>query len=320
MNEVCPLDRTALRAALLALRTPAVLMHRSPDGDAVGSAAATVRYLRGRGIAASLLLLEPIPERLAFLAEDIPVFRGTPREIVCVDIASLSQTGAAAPLVQAADTVLSIDHHELCTPFAPYYTCAEASSVGEVLYDLFSYSGKEVLSPEIAAPLYAAIASDTGGFRFSNSTPAAHRAAAALLETGIDGAEISRRLFDIRTDGELSAAAAAVTASQQYYGGRLSILAVSRQMLAELGCREADFDAVIDTLRSRRGVEIAALVRERASGEIRLSMRSVSADVAALCATLGGGGHRRAAGATLAVRTAEEGAALVQSLCARYFD
>lgn len=319
MNEFRALDRREVIERLLALRAPAVLMHRNPDGDAVGSAVAVVRALRARGIAASLLLTEPIPERLAFLAEDVPLYEGTPREIVCVDIASLAQTGTAAALVAAADTVLSIDHHEIGTPFAPAYVESEASSVGEVLYGLLSDGGRVALAPDIAAPLYAAIASDTGGFRFRNSTPAAHHAAAALLATGIDGAELSRRLFDVRTDGELAAIAAAVTMAEQHYGGRLSVLAVALSDLRERGLSEHDFDGVIDTVRSRRGVEIAALVRERADGTVRLSLRSVGADVASLCLTFGGGGHKLAAGATLPVATVAEGAALVVRECARYF-
>ncbi|MBQ2718740.1 MAG: DHH family phosphoesterase [Clostridia bacterium] len=319
MTDVRPLSRAEVLAALDSLRAPAVLMHRSPDGDAVGSAVAAVRYLRSRGVAASLYLSEPIPERLSFLAEGVPIHEGEAREILCVDIASLSQTGAAAPLVEAADTVLSIDHHGLSTPFSPYYTVAEASSVGEVLYELFSDGGTRPLPPALAAPLFAAIASDTGGFRFKNATPAAHLAAAALLSSGIDGAELSRRLFDVRTDGELRAIAAAITESREYYGGRLSLLAVSRELLERHACTDADFDAVIDTLRSRRGVEIAAVIRERADGTVRLSMRAVTADVSALCASFGGGGHRLAAGATLPAGTAEEGEALVLQAAARYF-
>ncbi len=319
MSEIRLLDRGEVLERLTALRAPAVLMHRNPDGDAVGSAVAVVRALRARGIPAALLAPEPIPERLSFLTEGVPFAEGEPREIVCVDIASLAQTGPAAPLVERAEAVLSIDHHEIGTPFAPTYTCGEASSVGEVLYDLLSDGGRLSLHPSVAAPLYAAIASDTGGFRFRNSTPAAHRAAAALLATGIDGAEISRRLFDIRTDGELSAMAAAVTMAKQHYGGRLSVLAVSLSDLADRHLTERDFDGVIDTVRSRSGVEIAALVRERADGTVRLSLRSVGADVASLCLAFGGGGHKLAAGATLPVATAAEGAALVVRECARYF-
>ncbi len=312
-KEIRPLSREELLAALLSLTEPAVIPHRSPDGDAIGSAVATVRFLRLHGIRAGLLSPDGIPERLAFLAEDCPLFSGTPREIVTVDVASLSQAGAATPLIEGADTVLAIDHHALSVPFSPHYIRPEASAVGEVLYDLFSNEGEEALPAEVAAPLYAAIASDTGSFRFRNVTPATHRAAAALLSVGIDAAEISRRLFDIRTAGELAAIAYAIEHTRTYFDGRMAVLTVPKAALAPLGCLEGDFDAVIDTVRTREGVEVAAVIRERADGTVRLSLRTTGADAAALCASFGGGGHKVAAGCTLPSDTAEEGLLLLLS-------
>ena len=312
MSEtVRALDRAAMRRALLSLRAPAVMPHRNPDGDAVGSAVATVLFLRSMGIEAALLSPDPIPRRLAFLAEGIPLFEGTPREIVTVDVASLGQAGSAAPLIEAADVVYMIDHHAMSTPFAPHYIRPEASAVGEVLYDLFTDGGALALTAELAAPLYAAIASDTGNFRFRNVKPDTLRKAADLLECGIDSAEISRRLFDIRTAAELSAMAYAIVATRSYYGGRLSVLPISQASLREAECAESDFDAVIDTLRVREGVEVAAVIRERSDGTVRLSMRTTGADAASLCAMFGGGGHRVAAGCTLPVKTAEEGLSLL---------
>ena len=98
------------------------------------------------------------------------------------------------------------------------------------------------------------------------------------------------------------------------------MLAVSRAALAETGCVDADFDGVIETVRSRRGVEVAALIRERADGSVRLSLRTTGADAASLCASFGGGGHRVAAGCTLPVKTAEEGAQLLLSRIDCLFD
>ncbi|MBO7761513.1 MAG: DHH family phosphoesterase [Clostridia bacterium] len=309
-DRIRAMDRDGMLKALLSLKRPAVMPHRNPDGDAVGSAVATVRFLRDRGIEAALLSPDGIPRRLAFLAEGIPLFEGTPQEIVTVDVASLGQAGSAGPLIEAADTVYMIDHHAMSTPFAPHYIRPEASAVGEVLYDLFTEGGLS-LTAEIAAPLYAAIASDTGNFRFRNVKPDTLRKAADLLEYGIDSAEISRRLFDIRTAAELSAMAYAIVATRSFYGGRLSVLPISRESLREAECAESDFDAVIDTLRVREGVEVAAVIRERSDGTVRLSLRTMGADAASLCALFGGGGHRVAAGCTLPVKTAEEGLSLL---------
>ena len=310
-KEIRALSHEELLAALRNLKKPAVMPHRNPDGDAIGSAVATVRYLRDLGADAALLSPDGIPARLAFLAEGVPLFEGVPTEIVTVDVASMAQAGAGADLIAEADTVYAIDHHALCTPFCPHYVCPEAAAVGEVLYDLFSEHGEKKLSPEIAEPLYAAIASDTGSFRFRNVRSATLYATAALLETGIDAAEISRRLFDLRTDRELNAMACAIMGTQLEFDGRLAVLPLSLADIYAVGCQESDFDAVIDMLRTRIGVEVAAVIRERSDGTVRLSIRTTGADAAALCASFGGGGHKVAAGCTLPVKTASEGAELL---------
>ena len=293
--------------------------HRNPDGDAIGSAVATVRYLRAMGVDAALLSPDGIPARLAFLTEGVPLFEGTPSEIVTVDVASMAQAGGGAALIEAAETVLAIDHHALCTPFCPHYVRPEAAAVGEVLYDLFSEGGAVALPPEIAEPLYAAIASDTGSFRFRNVRSATLYATAALLETGIDAAEISRRLFDLRTERELNAMAYAIMGTRLSYEGRLAVLPIALSDIRAIGCEESDFDAVIDTLRTRVGVEVAAVIRERSDGTVRLSLRTTGADAAALCASFGGGGHKVAAGCTLPVKTAEEGFELLMKEADRLF-
>ena len=306
-KEIRPLKRQELKTALEGLHAPAVMPHRNPDGDAIGSAVATVRFLRERGVEAALLSPDGVPARLAFLTEGVPLFEGTPTEIITVDVASLAQAGKGAPLIEAAETVYFIDHHALSTPFAPHYIRPEAAAVGEVLYEVFSDGGQLPLSPEVAAPLFAAIASDTGSFRFRNVTAATMHVAAALLDTGIDAAEISRRLFDIRTERELNAMAYAIMGTRSYYDGRMAVLPVCLADLPAIGCTESDFDAVIDVIRTRAGVEVAAVIRERADGTVRLSVRTMGADAASLCASFGGGGHRVAAGCTLPAKTAEEG-------------
>ena len=237
-----------------------------------------------------------------------------------MDVASLSQAGRLADTVTVAEQVYMIDHHEMSVPYAPHYIRPEASAVGEVLYDLFSNGGAVDIPAEIAAPLYAAIASDTGSFRFSNVTPATHFAAGKLLASGIPADDICHRLFDVRAEGELRAIAYAVGAATQHFDGRFSMLAVSRATLHELGCVDADFDGVIETVRSRRGVEVAALIRERADGSVRLSLRTTGADAASLCASFGGGGHRVAAGCSLPVDSAEAGARLLLTRIGCLFD
>ncbi len=299
MPKVKKLSKSETVRRLLSLSSVAVLIHRNPDGDAVGSGAALCLFLREAGIDATLLSPDPIPRRLSFLCEGVPLCKEeSPSRILTVDVASLSQCGRLAPAVEAATEVLSIDHHALSAPFAPHYTVGCASAAAEVLFELFT-AAKKPIGKEIATCLYAAISSDTGCFRFANVTPRTHTVAASLLSAGVDGAAVNHLLFETKEEGVLRAEAYTALHARQFFGGRLSLLSLSLGECREIGCTEDDFNGAIDILRSRRGVEIAALLRERGDGTLRLSLRSVGADVAALCALFGGGGHRRAAGCTL---------------------
>ncbi len=299
MPEAKKLSKSETVRRLLSFSSVAVLIHRNPDGDAVGSGAALCLFLREAGIDAGLLSPDPIPDRLAFLSEGVPLCREeAPSCMVTVDVASLSQCGRLEAAVSGASEVLSIDHHAFSTPFAPHYTVGSASATGEVLYDLFKAS-KRPLTEGVATRLYAAISSDTGCFRFANVTPRTHTVAASLLSAGVDGAKLNHLLFETKEEGVLRAEAYTATNARQFFGGRLSLLSLSLAECRAIGCTEEDFNGVIDILRSRRGVEIAALLRERGDGSLRLSLRSTGADVAALCALFGGGGHRRAAGCTM---------------------
>lgn len=299
MPKVKKLSKSETLNRLLSFSSVAVLIHRSPDGDALGSGAALCLFLRRAGVDATLLSPDPIPPRLAFLCEGVPLCKEeSPAYIVTVDVASLSQCGRLAPAVLAASEVLSIDHHALSVPFAPHYTVGKASAAAEVLFDLFK-SAKRPIDKAIATRLYAAVSSDTGCFRFANVTPKTHAIAASLLKTGVDGATINHLLFETKEEGVLRAEAYTATNARQFFEGRFSLLSLSLADCRAIGCTEEDFNGAIDILRSRRGVEIAALLRERGDGTLRLSLRSTGADVAALCALFGGGGHRRAAGCTM---------------------
>ncbi len=305
MEPFVRLSPKEFRARILSWPQAAVFIHRSPDGDCVGSGAALCRFLTAHGIPASLFCSDPIPRRLAFLCEGIPMHTGPARFIVTADVASLSLLGNLAPLIGEAEQVLSVDHHALSTPFAPNCTIPDAAATGEVLYGVFTQDG-ESLSREIATALYAALSSDTGCFRFSNATPATHRAAAALIATGIDAADINHRLFDSKSEGQLRAEGYAALHIKTAFEGRLAYLALDRSVFSELSCEDEDFETAIDVVRSFGGAEVAAFLRERQDGTIRLSLRTTGVDAAAYCARFGGGGHRRAAGCSFSGMTFAE--------------
>jgi phosphoesterase RecJ-like protein len=153
---------------------------------------------------------------------------------------------------------------------------------------------------KIAPAVYAAISSDTGCFRYSNVTPTTHRIAAQLVTIVPEHYNIDRLLFDTKTPGRLAAEQTALELLSLYENGKISVCSITLEEIHARGLAGEDLDAFIDIARSVAGVEIAFSIREEASGSFRVSARSNStADVSALCATFGGGGHVKAAGCTL---------------------
>ncbi len=305
-----PLSREETRALLLSAHDPILLIHRRPDGDAVGSAVALAYFYLARGERVSIDCADPIPARLAFLTEGLslsPIDSCDGRTVISVDVASPSMLDTLAD-TYITDTTpdLMIDHHAVGTPFAPNYIIPDLSSAGEVLYDL-------LLSPPIdpaaevgavAEGLYAAISSDTGCFRYANVTPETLRAAAALLEKGIDAAHINHMLFESKSKEQMAAEALALSNMKTAANGKIAYTFFDRASLVAVG--EEHFETAIDAVRSLAGAVIAMTLKETAEGIIRVSLRSTGADVASVASLYNGGGHVRAAGCTLYSMTMEE--------------
>jgi phosphoesterase RecJ-like protein len=196
---------------------------------------------------------------------------------------------------------LSIDHHGTGTPFAPTYLSPSAAAAGEIVYEiaarLVARGDLASLPCAFVSAAYAAISSDTGCFRYANVTPRTHEVAAALLAAGANADRINHLLFECRTESELRAGAIAAENLSLHAGGRIGVVSLS--LSARTGLSDEDFETAIDTARSVAGVEIAAAIRELAGGVCRVSLRSTGADVAAVAASFGGGGHKRAAGCTI---------------------
>lgn len=303
------LTRAEVLTRLAAAHDPVILIHVKPDGDAVGSAAALAHYFIGRGQAPSILCADPIPSRLAFLLDGLtlaPYSGRAGRTVLAVDVASEKQLGGLADDFGAGSPPdFSIDHHERCAPVAPCYLRQNAAATGEILADLLTALAKpEPLAHDVATALFAAITSDTGCFRFSNATGATHRAAARLIDLGIDAGDINHRLFESKTPAQLKAEAATADRTVLTAGRRIAYAILERSLLDRYG--EEYFETSIDIVRAVAGVTIAFTVKEQRNGDLRVSLRSTQADVAAVAAGHGGGGHLRAAGCTFSGTTADD--------------
>lgn len=331
MMQTLTLEQTADRLA--GLERVLILFHARPDGDAVGSAFALRRALTLRGCDAWCVCPHELPNRLRFLVEldgedaqnsvlpDAIPERFADAPVISVDTAAPVQAGEIADEFLPR-CVLMIDHHAAGTPYADNHVVPTAAAAGEVLYPILMRlrEGDGLLDPIVAARLFAAIASDTGCFKFSNASAATHRAAADLLDVDfasvIEPAEITRRLFDCKTPGALRGEQAALRNLRLFADGRIAVTTLSHAERQAEGLRPEDTETMIEAIRVLAGCEIAATVKQADDTPLwRVSLRSTGPNVAEAAAQFGGGGHHRAAGCAVEAETADAAvAALVEKL------
>ncbi len=313
MSDYKKLTAKECAERLLEIKNPTVLMHRRPDGDTVGTAAALIEVFAALGIQAEYACADAVPERLKFLMEGRTKAESLEgRELVAVDVAAPEQLGALIDLHER--TRIMIDHHAVGKPFADYYIFPDASSAGETLFDVIDeliLMKKLTLTPKIAYPLYAAISSDTGGFIYSSTTAKTYRRAAALVETGIDFADINHKLFNSKSESQLRAEGFIASKLATAADGRVAYATLTRAEREALGVSSEHFETAIDVIRSLLGAEIALFVKENDDGTIRASLRSTGADVARVASLFSGGGHIRASGCSPVADSAEEAAEMI---------
>lgn len=295
-----------------------IIYHVRSDADAVGSAFALKELLRVMGIPAYCACSDEIPERLQFLTDgsqgSVLLEEGLKLDyerVISVDSASPSQLGELFHRLRR-DVDLMIDHHANGTPYAPNYIDPTAAATGEIIYAIakrLTEMGRiEAIPERVLNCVYAAISSDTGGFRYSNATPATYRTAAELIEAGVDSAELNRLIFDCKSLKQVKAEGEAIRRLRLYGDGEIASVCLPYSVKEELDLEDEHLGTLIDIPRSVFGVEIAfAIKQESLDGSFRVSMRSsTDFDVSAVCATFGGGGHKRAAGCTVYADSIEE--------------
>lgn len=281
-----------------------VTAHHNPDGDAIGSMLGLARALRaaGQDVVLAHPDPEPVPGDLAFLVADGEEIAATPppdvaeRVLVTVDCASAGRLWHE-PVHEAARLVVNVDHHQDNTRFGDLNLVEPlASSTAEVVVGVIAAAGWP-LTADVAAPLYAGLVTDTGRFGYSNTGPAAHRVAAALIEAGVDPAEMSRRLYEEQPLDRLLLTGRALERARPLAGGRMLGAVLTRDDFAAVG--GDDTEGIVEVMRGVRGIRAAAFVREAGPpGAWRASLRSAdpAVDVSEIARLEGGGGHRQAAG------------------------
>jgi phosphoesterase RecJ-like protein len=222
--------------------------------------------------------------------------------IVVLDIADLGRLGSLGQAVASSGVpVICIDHHTTdgSLPPGPRLLDSHACATGELIYDLSQVAGWKV-SPSAARALYVAVMTDTGGFRFSNTSPRCLQIAAHLLEHGLNAEDIYSSVYATASEARIRLIGEVLETLVVEGDRGIAWVTVPIGSLQRLGLDAEDLEGMVEFPRSISGTRLALLFRQLANGRIKVSFRSVGdVDVALLASRFGGGGHRKAAGASL---------------------
>lgn len=293
----------SFRAFLDAHKDFLITSHVDPDGDAVGSSLALAHALRSVGKEATVAVDSTLPANLRFLpgasevcgAEDLGRRFDAAFVLDCPD---LDRAGRVVTLgLEPGARIANVDHHVGNTGFGdPRLVNIEASATAELVHEILDACGIPLL-PEVAVCLYTGILSDTGGFRFQNTTARALRIAARLVERGASAPGVAEELYMKRSASSLRILGLALASLEERNGGRVGALTITRDMFEQAKASPDEADGIVQFAKALSGTRVGVLIQETAPDEVRASLRSDgSVDVNAVAGQFGGGGHRNAAG------------------------
>ncbi len=274
--------------------------HKSVDGDCLGSAYALKLALLKLGKKAEVKYEEnELDNRVIKVICDSEAYAFEPDLIIAVDCADTDRLGSREEGFKAFNNTICIDHHGTNPKYAMVnYVDGSAAAAGEIVFDLIKYLGVEI-DKAIANNLYVAIASDTGGFAYSNTTPKTHKKAAELIETGIDFPYINAYLFNTNTNRELILTREALNNLEVIADGKIASVTITKDIIEKYNATDSELGGLVNYPRSLDTVKIAFYFKENNEG-VKVSMRSTEADVAKIAQKFGGGGHKRASGCFIA--------------------
>ena len=287
------------------VKTVAIAGHIRPDGDCVGSSMGMYLYIKKNfpHITDVDVYLEEIPNSYRFLQGTDEIHHTCDKNMeydlfISLDCGDKGRLGDAAVYFETAKRRMCIDHHISNSGFADVdYIVPEASSTSELVYDVLD---KDKITKEIAEALYMGIAHDTGVFQYSCTSPKTMRAAADLMDKGIDFSGILDDTYFKKSYVQNQILGRALLESIMVLNGQCIISAIRQKDMVFYGVEPKDLDGIVSQLRNTKGVEVAIFIYETGIQEFKVSMRSNGiVDVSKIGAYFGGGGHVRAARCTL---------------------
>jgi phosphoesterase RecJ-like protein len=284
----------------------AILSHIRPDGDALGSQLALALSLQQLGKSVVAWNEDGLPESFRFLKESnlITTPPSEPQDFdtaIALDTASQQRLGAALGAIRHADRWINIDHHISNPGYGDLvYIDPVAPATGQIIYE-FLRSENLPLTYAAADALYVAISTDTGSFRFANTTARTFEVAADLIKSGVDAGAISNELYESYPKRRVQLLGEILPEAAFDAGDKVASLTLTNATKERLNIRHDEIDGLIDYVRCVNTVVVGLFLEVLPEGRVRRSARSNNdkIDVNKICSEFGGGGHPRAAGARI---------------------
>lgn len=283
-----------------------LISHINPDGDTLGSMCALKSYI---GAKADMLVQTRIGQEIPEIYEFLPNIKTskTLRNVqniydlvIALDVAAIDRMVLEGrKIFEGAKNTINIDHHKTNPDFAKINLInPAASSCGEVLFNLFKENNIEI-TKEMADCLYVSIMTDTGGFRYENTTSKTLDAASFLIKMGANCAELSKKIYDCKSKAMIMFQANVVSNTQFVENNKIAYVVIKNADMEKFGAKHEHTEGICETIRSIKPVEIAFVAKENDNNTTKISLRSKNVDVTKITAKFNGGGHIRSAGCTI---------------------
>lgn len=298
--DICNLDNIIKDSKKILL-----LSHMNPDGDTLGSMCAMYSMIYNRfKIKSDMSIVSNVPYNYKFLPNINLAQRYIDKSmvydlVITLDVASIERVLDSQILFDKAKCRVNIDHHKTNPGFGDYQIIEpESSSCGEVLYNYFKVNNWDI-DEDSAACLYVAIMTDTGNFKYENTTASAFMAVADLVEHGANPNLLYKKCYETKTKNFVLFQNYCVNKAEFISDNRIAYTTVYKKDLENYGAGDDYTDGIAETLRAIDTTEVSFVAKEVDKKLTKISMRSKHIDVAQICSKFGGGGHTFAAGCTI---------------------
>jgi len=284
-----------------------ITSHINLDGDAIGSELALYLILKKMQKKSTIINDDKVPEIYNFLPDSQKIKNlqnndnliDSPYNVLIIlDSSNLDRIGKAIKFAKSSKIIINLDHHKSNNNFGQInYIDPSASSVGEIIFDLAKYINQNILDPKIASCLYTAIMTDTGSFKYPNTSSKTFKISAKLIEKGAVAHSIANEVYNKKTFSGLRLLGKALSTIEADFSKKVAWIYITREMINESKAQDEDIEGIIDLITTLKNIEISILFRETKDRKIKVSFRSKgNFDVNEFSQKFNGGGHPGSAG------------------------